>query len=248
MQKNISLCLWWGWARAFIHIWVLKYLEEENYSIEEVSGTSMGAIIAAGIALGMSAQEIYDFTKKNFSYWKLIDFSFGKGIFSEKIFKMLKEVYGRSKVSHTKIPLKIVATRLEDMQKVVFTNESIVDAVRASMSIPGIFTPHTIEWNHYIDGMLSENLPIWVLSWKNIIAVSSVMGRESNFWNTREVLTKAFNKANFDNEELSLLSSNKDIILIRPHYDHIDFFDFLKFEELVEIGYSEAKNILEKSS
>lgn len=93
MQKNISLCLWWGWARAFIHIWVLKYLEEENYSIEEVSGTSMGAIIAAGIALGMSAQEIYDFTKKNFSYWKLIDFSFGKGFFQEKKYSKCSKKY-----------------------------------------------------------------------------------------------------------------------------------------------------------
>jgi len=54
---------------------VIQYLEEQGYEIEEISGTSMGAIIGAALALGMNAREIYNLIESEFSYWKLIDFS-----------------------------------------------------------------------------------------------------------------------------------------------------------------------------
>lgn len=112
----------------------------------------------------MTADEIYDFVRDEFSYWKLIDFSFTKGfVAGDKIFKKLREVYGRSKVNSTQIPLKIVATRLDDCEKIIFQNETILDAVRASMSVPALFAPHMIDGKYFVDGMLSENLPISVL-------------------------------------------------------------------------------------
>jgi NTE family protein len=58
------------------------------------------------------------------------------------------------------IPLSIVATCLDDSKKVIFTKGKIIDAVRASMSVPSIFTPHKIDGKSYVDGMLCSNLPI----------------------------------------------------------------------------------------
>ena len=72
-------------------------------------------------------------------------------------------MYGKTKISHTKIPLKIIATCLDTSEKTVFTDIAIVDAVRASLSVPALFEPHIIDGKHYIDGMLYENLPISVL-------------------------------------------------------------------------------------
>lgn len=221
-------------------------MEEKKYHIREVSGSSMGAIIAGGIALWMNSQEIYAFTQKEFSYWKLVNFSFWKWLLSgEKVVKMLQWAYGKAKVSHTQIPLKIVATRLEDMEKIVFTDTSILDAVRASMSIPWIFQPHVIHGKHYVDAMLSENLPLSVLEGDNIIAISSTMGLKTDISSTRNILTKSFNKALYNNENYSLKSCEKILRLIRPSYDEVDFFDFHKFEDIVKIWYQEAKKILE---
>lgn len=245
-NKKISLCLWGGGARGYIHIWVLQYLEEHNYEIVEVSGTSMWAIIGAWIATGMNSQEIYDFIKSEFSYWKLIDFSFSKGVITgDKIHKKLQEVYGKTKISSTKIPLKIIATRLDDSAKVLFQNESIVDAVRASLSVPGIFSPHTIDGKYYMDGMLTENLPISVLDGENIIAVSTTLTPTFKAVSTKDFLTKACNVWFIYNEKVSLSQKNKNIQLIQPEYDQIDFLDFYKYDECITIGYNEAKRILE---
>ncbi|NDK09551.1 hypothetical protein GW846_02125 [Candidatus Gracilibacteria bacterium] len=244
-NKKISLCLGGGGARGYIHIGVLKYLEENEYEIVEVSGTSIGAIIGAGIATGMNSSEIYDFIESEFSYRKLIDFSFSKGMISGvRIFKKLAEVYGKTKVCSTKIPLKIIATRLDDSTKVVFHDESIVDAVRASMSVPGIFAPHIIDGKHYMDGMLTENLPISVLDGDNIIAVSTTLTPDFTTKSTKNYLTKACNIGFLHNEEMSLKNCSKTVQLIRPEYDDVDFLDFYKYKHCMKIGYDEAKRIL----
>lgn len=244
-NKQISLCLWGGGARGFIHIWVLRYLEEQGYEIQEVSGTSMWAIVWSAVALGMNAEEIYEFVKAEFSYWKLIDFSFTKGFVAwDRIFKKLREVYGMSRVNSTVIPLNIVATRLRDCKHVVFEKESILDAVRASMSVPGLFKPHEIWKESYVDGMLSENLPLSPLKGKNILAISTVMTLEAEANNTKAILTKSFNKGTYDNEKYSLAATDAVVQLIRPIYDEIDFMDFHKYDTIVEIGYNAAKEIL----
>ena len=247
MKKKISLCLWgWG-ARGFIHIGVLRYLEENGYEIEEVSGTSMWAIVWAAIALGMTADEIYDFVKTEFSYWKLIDFSFWKWVVAgDKLFKKLKEVYGKTKVSATHIPLKIVATDLSDCSMKVFDDGLMLDAVRASLSVPILFKPHIIDWKPYVDGMLSENLPLSVLSWNHIIAVSTAMSLECKYKTTKDIGTKSFNKSLYNNEAISIYKCDKHVELIRPIYDDIDFLDFHKYDKIVKIGYQAAQEYFAK--
>ncbi len=243
MEKKISLCLGGGWARGFIHIGVLRYLEENGYEIQEVSWTSMWAIVWAAIALGMTADEIYDFVKKEFSYWKLIDFSFWKWfVAGDKLFKKLQEVYGKTKVSATSIPLKIVATDLADCSMKVFENELMLDAVRSSLSVPLLFKPHKVDGRSYVDGMLSENLPLSVLSWDHILAVSTAMSLECKYKTTKDIGTKSFNKSLYNNEAISLYKCDKQVDLIRPIYDNIDFLDFHKYDKIVKIGYEAAQD------
>lgn len=207
----------------------------------------MWAIVWAAIALGMTAEEIYDFVKNEFSYWKLIDFSFWKWMVAgDKLFKKLSEVYGKTKVSATSIPLKIVATDLSDCSMKVFKNELMIDAVRASLSVPILFKPHKIDGKSYVDGMLSENLPLSVLSWEHILAVSTAMSLECKYETTKDIWTKSFNKSLYNNEEISIYKSDKHINLIRPIYDNIDFLDFHKYDKIVEIGYEAAQDYFSK--
>ena len=244
-NKNISLCLWGWWARGFIHIGVLRYLEEEWYTIEEVSGNSMWAVIAAAHALGLTSEEIHDFIKQEFSIFKMIDFTFWAGIISgNKIFECFKRLYGHSKIESTKIPLSIIATRLNDSQKVVFQSGKVLDAVRASMSVPSVFTPHKIDGKSYVDGMLCSNLPVEYLTWDNILAVSTSLSAEFPFTSAKQRITKAINIWLTQAEDTAMRISNADITLMRPTYDHIDFLDFHKYNEIIEIWYEAAKKQL----
>ena len=68
-----SLALWWWSARWLVHIWVLKYLQENEIKIKEVAWTSMWAIIAAFIAIWKDWNYIRDFAQ-NINYFKLVDF------------------------------------------------------------------------------------------------------------------------------------------------------------------------------
>jgi NTE family protein len=241
-NKKISLCLGWGWARGFIHIGVLRYLEQEGYEIQEVSGNSMWAVIAAAHTLWLTSSEIHDFVKEEFSVFKMIDFTLWAGLISgNKIFECFKRLYGNSKIESMSIPLSIVATCLDDSKKVIFTKGKIIDAVRASMSVPSIFTPHKIDGKSYVDGMLCSNLPVECLKWSNILAVSTGLSDNFPFSNAKQRITKSINIWLLMAENVAIENHKWDITLMRPIYDEIDFIDFHKYDTIIEIWYKAAK-------
>ena len=113
MKKEYSLALWWWAARWFAHIWVIKYLEENNICINEISGTSIWAIIWWLYALWKTSKEIEEFAK-SINYFKLIDLDFKLGLFKGKnVYEKLKEIFLNKKIEDLDISLKIVATNIE---------------------------------------------------------------------------------------------------------------------------------------
>lgn len=174
MKKTYSLALW-GWAaKWFIHIWVYKYLQENDMHFSEVSWTSMWAIIASLIAIWKDYQEI-TLIAKEISYYKMIDLDLSYWLIKwEKIYKKLEELFWTLEIQNTKIPLKITATNITNGTLKIFTQGKIVDALRASMSIPWILSPKIIDNISYVDGGMIMNLPIQALSGENIIAVSAL--------------------------------------------------------------------------
>ncbi len=270
MKKTYSLALWWWAARWLCHIWVLKYIEENKIEINEISWTSMWAIIWACFAIWMKSEEIAIFAK-SLNFLKLIDFNLKQWIVAgKKVTKKLEELFREIKIEDTKIPLKILATNLETGKKEVFTKWKISDAVRASISLPSIFTPHKIWENSYLDWWLTENLPVLSLDWQNIIAVSAVMWKTTKiettkkigvfefkrwFWNLNyQILKKTILTMMSTNEELSVRlailneksmnkianSEWKNIILLAPEVWNYEVYDFNKVDELVELWYKEA--------
>ena len=258
-MKKYCLALW-GWAaRGLAHIWVLKYLEEKNIEITEVSGTSMWAIIWAMIAIWMGSKEILKFAQE-LNFLKLVDIDLKTGLLKwKKIEEKLKEVFGNLRIEETKISLSIVATNLETGESKTFKTWKIVDAIRASISLPWIFVPKEIEWQAYVDWWIMMNLPIEVLSWENIIAVSALkinkgpivkrknfMGLEFKsgfFKNNYEIIKRSVILMMKVNEDNSLKTPWKNIQFIRPNFWKVDILDFNKIDDFLEIGYKEAKKL-----
>ena len=257
MYKNYSLALGGGAARGLIHIGVLRYLREQGICIDEVAGTSMGAIIAAFYAIGKTDDEMLEFAK-TITYYKLVDADLVLGFLSgEKITELLYSVFGDRDMKETNIPLSITATNLDTWTLKIFTEWKIVDAIRASISIPWIFSPKIIDTIHYVDGGMIMNLPVQALRWENIIAVSALkthfneivktkkfLGFEvkTNFFkNNFEILNRSLSLLMKTNEDISLLTVGKNITVIRPNFDGLDALDFNKVDEFSKLGYDAAK-------
>ena len=263
MKKKISLSLWWGASRWFIHIGVLKYLEEKKIKIIEVSWTSMWAVIASFIALWFTSEEIKEIAK-SLDLKKLIDFDLSYWLIKwNKIYKKLEQIFWDKRIEKTNIPLKIVATNIETWEKEVFSKWRIVDAIRASISLPWIFVPYKIWDYHYVDWWVTNNLPIDCLEWENIIWVSALkdisspLKKNKNFFwfevktwflsYNYQVLHRAILIMLKQNEAKSIKKLKKDWIIIRPKFGDLDYDSFDKIDDFIDLWYKEAKKKLDKN-
>jgi len=258
------LALGWGAARGIAHIWVIEYLEKNNFSISEISGTSMGALIWAAYATGKTPDEMKQILK-DVNFLKLIDLDMKSGIVSgNKITRFLESIFWDARFEDTLIPLSVVATSLRDGKKEVFKSGSIVEAVRASISLPSVFSPAEYGWNKYLDWGLNENLPVSELSTQDIIAVSVVREdfrsdipsyrtffwyrfRSSFFKYNYHILKRTIGIMMKNNEDFHIelcRSRGKNITLIAPDVSGYEYFDFMKYEEIAKLGYEEAKRVL----
>lgn len=101
----------------------------------------MGAIIAAGIAMKLSPKRLREIAQDT-SLRKLIDANLVKGIIQgEKINKILHDIFGDINIEELPIPLRVTATNLLKRELIVYDEGPLIPALRASISIPGIFAP-----------------------------------------------------------------------------------------------------------
>ncbi len=262
MEKQYSLALW-GWAARWIaHIGVIKFIEENKLKINEIAWTSMWAIVWACFATWMSSKEMTKIIA-DINYLKLVDLNMKESIISgNKVYNMLQKIYWDRLIEETYIPLKIIATKLENWEKHIFSSGKIVDAVRASINLPTIFKPYEIDWNKYLDWWLHSNLPVLELEWEDIIAVSVVREKDkktikseniifwfkfkTSFWKYNyQILRRTISIIMKNNEDFSLqLAKNnwKNIILLSPDVWNYEYFDFMKYKEIIKKWFDEAKS------
>lgn len=265
MQKKYSLALWWWSAKWFSHIWVIKYLEEnqDKIIINEIAWTSMWAIIWACFAIWIKSINMLEFLE-NISFFKLIDLDLKTWLIHwKKIYKKLEELFWETRIEEAKIPLKIIATNIYSWEKEVFTSWKIVDAIRASISLPVIFKSFEIDCKKYVDWWLSSNLPVLELCWNDIIAVSvirdsfkeikthrkifNVSIKKFFLWINYQILKKTVNITMNNNENLSLEIAKyrwKNVKLIVPDLWNFEYHDFLKHNDLITKWYEEAIKVL----
>lgn len=165
-RKTVALVLGCGSSRGWAHIGVIEALEEEHIPIDYIVGCSVGAYVGAIYASG-SIRSLKEFVlkmngKKVFSYFDIV--LPRSGILDGT--KRLRELFTIhthvQDFSELNIPVWMVATDLETGQKVVLTSGSVLDALRASISIPGLFAPARIKNRWLVDGGLVDPVPVSV--------------------------------------------------------------------------------------
>ena len=251
ISKNFTLSLSGGGALGIAHLGVLHDMQKSSLRPTEIIGTSMGAIIGACFAIGMSESEI---TKKisefsSMSNWLSVDMGGNSIVNSSKISKIFDDIFNHRHMNDTNIPLKIIATNLDSGNKKLFcetdTNVLIKDAVLASMAIPGIFSEQHIGDEVYVDGFLVENLGINDASCDNILAVD-VLGKNSfgdqiadSSWKIKNI-TSMFERSMrliiYNQTRTNINNSTKNIHLIEPNTKGYNTNQFGKVDQIRELG------------
>lgn len=230
-----------------VHVGVLRALEEAGIKISIISGTSVGAIVAALYAFGKTPREIEDIVVE-FEWKKLSNMVFSRfGLLSnEKIGDIIKEHIGGDKeFKEAKIPLAVVATDITSGQKAVLQNGSVAKAVMASTAIPGVFVPVEIQGNMLIDGGIMENIPIGSLKDKGadfLIGVDLICEHPSKKpQNVIEILYNSFNLLIKANKELQTKDAD---LIIKPDLSKFNAIDMSQIRELIKVGYNETEKTL----
>ena len=249
-NNPFTLVLSGGGALGIAHLGVLHDMEKDHLTPSEIVGTSMGGIIGACMAVGMSEEEIYtqirDFVKV--SNWIKFSFSGNAIVDNEKIAAIFDQLFGARKMHETKIPLKLVTTNLKNGHKRVFTPHDdllIRDAVLATMAIPGVFEEHSIEGEVYGDGFLCENLGVSEAEHDLVLAVD-VLGEHSfekalpdNFFKTHNVMEmfeRSMRLLIYNQTRAILSHTKKQIFLIEPDTKDYSTYQFHKHAQIRERG------------
>ncbi|OQK16883.1 serine protease [Methyloprofundus sedimenti] len=162
-MKSVSLVLGSGGARGLAHIGVIHWLEEHNYRIQSISGCSMGALIGGIYAAG----KLDEFEKWVRAITKLeiitlLDISWNKSglVKGDKIINTLIDLVGDMKIEDLPIKYTAVAADVNEEKEIWINSGRLFDAIRASISLPMLFTPHYYMGAHLIDGGVLNPVPI----------------------------------------------------------------------------------------
>ena len=273
---RIGLALSGGGALGLTEIGVLQWLEQNHIPVDRVAGTSMGSIIAAMYATGMSPAEIQKFAEgidwdttllPEPSYSQLgyrrkqdrrdyqieaalglkhglsgpngFDPGHGIGLLLDRI---AFPESGIGSFDDLPVPFRCVATDMLSGDRVVLHDGSLAIAVRASMAIPGVFTPVEIDGRVLADGGMVENIPVEVVREMDADTVIAVdlrlpLGEKQQLESLTGVLSRALSVMILQNERHSLALANATITV-----DTGDFSteDYDRLPDLIRLGYQSA--------
>jgi NTE family protein len=163
MKKNVALVLSSGGARGCAHIGAIKELNRNGYKITSVAGTSMGALVGGIYATGQILQfEDWISSLDIKEVLRLTDFSISKRglVKGKKVIDKIKQIVPEWNIEDLSIPFCAVATDIIEGTEAVFTEGNLYEAIRASISIPTVFQPVKIGNRYFVDGGLTNPIPV----------------------------------------------------------------------------------------
>jgi NTE family protein len=253
-KKKVGLALGGGAARGMAHAGALTVLEKEGIPIDLIAGTSAGAIVGSIYARNKDAakikEQIIELAKRRLT--RFIDPALPRTglIKGEKISEQLATFLGGYiDFNDLSIPFACTATDIDTGEAVVFDHGSVEGAVRASVSLPGIFTVAKRENKYLVDGGLAEPVPVNLarnMGADFVIAVNVIPGVLDRAHDSVEERIKEAKEPNIINVLLqsihigtySLVKSSleKADVVIEPDVVHIGAAEFHHARECIRQG------------
>jgi NTE family protein len=163
-RKQVGLALGGGVARGWAHLGVLSVLEKSGIPIHYVAGSSAGSLVGSFFCSGMCVTEIIRLAA-SFRWWHLIRPVWpARGLFSfEGLERLIIRQLGDVSFASLKVPFAAMTTDIATGKSFPITSGRLAPAVRASCSVPGVFTPVLIGEQYLADGSISETIPVNIL-------------------------------------------------------------------------------------
>ena len=241
-SPKIGVALGSGGARGFAHLGVIKTLTENNIPIDFLAGSSMGALVGALYASGIELATLYKMAL-TFKRKYYLDFTVPKmGFITGNRVKSLVRTFTQNRtIEQLSIPFAIVATDLKTGEKVVFKKGPIAEAVRASISIPGIFAPEVIDGRLLVDGGVVDRIPVSVVK---EMGSDIVIGVDVSKAKVNAEISSIFDvimqSLDILQDELVAHRTIASDIMIRPNLDTFSSRAFTNIQEMILIGEQAA--------
>jgi NTE family protein len=245
---GVVLALGGGFSRGFAHLGVLEVLRQEQIHVSCIVGTSIGALLGAAYADGISLGDLCDLGRRV----RVRDFlrfhqSEQGAQRKDRIGQFVQEWFRATRVEDLAIPTAIVTTDLDRGAPYVFTSGPLEVAIRASCAFPGLIKPVEYEGRLLADGCIVAPVPTAIAAGMNggcVLGVS--VGSNSVSDSTAENVVKVFDhgfRASHRNALEPSWSSDADILL-EPQVQHIDWNDFSRVDDAFAAGAEAMRRAL----
>jgi NTE family protein len=277
-RRRIGLALSGGAALGLAEIGVIQWMEENRIPVDRIAGTSMGSIVGAMYATGMSPAEMKKFAQKidwdqaflreptysDLSYRRKQDrrefqvnaplglkhglsapngFNAGQGV-GLLLDRIAFPESNVASFDDLPIPFHCVATDMLSGEAVVLRDGPLAQAVRASMAIPGVFTPVEVNGRVLADGGMVENVPVETVRDMGTDAVIAVQlrtppGTRAQLESITGVLSRAIDVMITQNENRSLAMAQAVVSVDTAGFS---LSDYGRVNDLIKLGYTAARN------
>lgn len=266
VKGKIGLALGGGGAKGLAHILMLEVLDELNLRPHRIAGTSIGAIMGALYASGMSGQAIRQlidrltvskeeswwsglFKQDVRRWWDIIEIQLGHGgiLTTHGLATFLREIIPTTQFEDLHIPLKVVATEFWERKQVVFERGNLFPALQASIAIPGLFSPVNYQGRVLVDGGLVNPVPYDLLfdECEVVVAIDVLGNRTPKAETEPSYFENTFNT--FQIMQAAILREKIKCqppdIYIHPALENIRVLDFQRFEDIYKQAVPASKQL-----
>jgi NTE family protein len=227
-MDKVGLVLGGGGARGFFHIGVIKGLQDFKINVDEIAGTSIGAIIGAMWASNPNVN--FDDATRQIDLREIIQVMIHgeRDGNPDEMINYIKRFVVAKCFEDLKIKLKFNATDINGREEVIFKNGDLFPGLLASMAVPGIVKPIEYQGKFLVDGGIINNLPVTLIEDASTIIISDITGP-----------IKKIDGRTSRADVLSSSVSGKKVVYLKLDDDEISILDHKQenFQKLIYLGY-----------
>ena len=245
-SAGVALALGGGFSRGFAHLGVLEVLEQEGIPVAAIAGTSIGGLLGAAYADGISVERLCELGRevrvRDFIRYNRRDQS-APG--NDRISQFVRDWFQAGQIEELPIPTAIVTTDIANLEPYIFTQGPIEVALRATCAYPGLLSPVEYDGRTLADGCIVSPVPTMAASSMHAACVLGVaVGSNEAATSSRRVI-RIFNRTKeFWRKRNGRSGSGQADILLQPEVQQIDWHDFSSVEQARAAGAEAARRAL----
>jgi NTE family protein len=247
-KKNIGLALGGGATLGAAHVGILRALEEAEIEIDCIAGTSIGAMVGAFYAFGMSVDEIEQIAL-DLDWPDISGLALSKrGLLNnDEMGKLLDKHLGDVHFEDADIPFAAVTTDISTGEKVILDGGDVSEAVKASTCIPVLFEPIEYNGRLLVDGGLKESVPLSAIQKMGAEYTIGVdLNAHRKYKRPENILDILNNTLEIALKHLANVNSREIDLLIQPNLAEFSRSETKDIDKMISEGYKTAKDMLDK--